>query len=638
MKRLLRIAFINPTYRVLLFLTVVSMCLLTFASQLEMFAIGIITQKGPDFFELFAPEVNGSLVKQEFVTKDELEKRWEQLDSNNKGEVTKADTMQFIKEYKSSDTLQNAIQRLNKIFPISDNLNNLALFLVFVALFKAITMFVHRFSTKIVAIRVSRDLRQQYFEHIQSLPMDFYQEHHSGTLSSRVVGDSALIAEAINAALMNYLQTPFTVVTTLILCFITSWQLSLVIFLGFPLLLFPISFLARGVKRIAKQIQQNQEQFAAVLIDFLSGIQTVKVFAMEDFSLKKYRELNERMASLEKRSARYDLSTRPVVHTIAMFFLAFALLYGLYVLGMAVSEVLFYSGLLYLFYEPVKKFAEENTRIQRGIAAADRMFEVMDLKPKICDEVGASELNDFDGPIEFDQVWFRYTDQWVLKGVSFNINKGETVAIVGPTGAGKSSIVQLLPRLYDIEKGDIRINGKSIRQYTQKSLREKIAFVPQRPFLFLDTITTNISFGRKYSPEQVLKAAKKAHADEFISRLPKGYATEISETGKNFSGGQQQRLAIARALVKDSPILIMDEATSSLDTVSENQIKEAIQTLKGQVTQIIIAHRLSTIDHADKIIYLEKGEKVAEGTKEALLQTCPGFRHMWEMMHTSRNN
>lgn len=636
MKRLLSIAFKNPRYRILLFLTVISMCFLTFASQLEMFALGIITQKGPDFFELFAPEVNGQLQKTESITKSELDTRWDQLDLDNKNIVTKSETMQFMRRFKSSDMLQNAIQTMNRIFPISDNLNNLALFLIFVALYKAITLFIHRFSTKLVAINVSRDLRKNYFEHIQSLPMDFYQQHNIGTLSSRVVGDAASIAEAINAALMNYLQTPFTVITTLTLCFITSWKLSLIIFLGFPLLIFPITFLAKGVKRISKQIQQNQERFASVLIDFLSGIQTVKVFAMEDFSLKKYRELNERMASLEKRSARYDLSTRPVVHTIAMFFLAVALLYGLYVLNMAVSEVLFYSGLLYLFYEPIKKFAEENTRIQRGIVAADRMFEVMDLKPQITDDIGADELGQFDDSIVFDQVWFRYADQWILKGLSFEIKKGETVAIVGPTGAGKSTIVQLLPRLYEIQKGEIRIDGKPIRSYTQKSLRERIAFVPQKPFLFLDTVAANIAFGRGYTSEQVYDAAKKAHADEFISRLPNGYATEVAETGKNLSGGQQQRLAIARALVKNAPILVMDEATSSLDNVSENHIKHAIQKLRGQVTQIIIAHRLSTIDHADKIIYLEKGEKVAEGTKDALLLSCPGFRLMWEMMQVAK--
>ncbi len=198
--------------------------------------------------------------------------------------------------------------------------------------------------------------------------------------------------------------------------------------------------------------------------------------------------------------------------------------------------------------------------------------------------------------------------------------------------------MQLLPRLYDLEQGQIRIDGQCIKTFTQKSLRDNIAFIPQRPFLFLDTVAGNISYGKNYSDTEISEAARKAHAEEFILDLAQGYQTELSETGKNLSGGQQQRLAIARALVKSAPILIMDEATSSLDNVSENHIKTAIAELRGQVTQVIIAHRLSTIEDADKIIYLDKGEKIAEGTKDELLKSCEGFRNMWEMMHTQKKD
>lgn len=609
-----------------------AMCLLTFASQLEIFTLGVITKKGPDFFELFAPIKDGKLIKTDEVTYNQMSERFNQIDVNQQGLITKNETARFFNQWRHRDIIETAMNFLDRQFDISQNLLHLAVMIVAVALFKAITLFTHRFTTRLVAIRISCDLRQEYFEHIQSLPMSFYQQYNIGSLSSRVVGDAALIAEAINACLVNYLQTPFTVISTLTLCFLTSWQLSLIIFLGFPFIVFPIIFLARRVKRISKQIQQNQERFASVLIDFLAGIQTVKVFAMEDFSLRKYREQNQHMAALEKKSARYDLSSRPIVHTIGMMFLATALMYGLYILRMSVAEVLFYCGLLYIFYEPIKKFAEENSHIQRGLAAAERLFEVMELKPQIEDRDGAEELASLEGDIEFDRVSFRYGDQWVLKDVSFKIKKGESVALVGPTGAGKSTIAQLLPRLYDVQKGEVRINGKPIATYTQKSLREQIAFVPQKPCLFLDTITANISFGRDFTKEQVEIAARKAHAEEFIHLLPNGYATEIAEGGKNLSGGQQQRLAIARALVKDAPILIMDEATSALDAVSEYHIKTAIRQLKGQVTQIIIAHRLSTIEDVDRIIYIEKGQKVAEGNKEELLRTCPGFKKMWDIM------
>lgn len=628
MRKLFRIAFKNRKNRLMLFLTAIAMCFLTVASQLEILAIGVITQKGPELFDVLG--VKG----EETIAKNSLEQKFAVIDKEGKGFITKQDVTTYLTERKNGGTIDKLMLSISKVLPLSGNVAGLAMMLIVVAIIKSLSLFLHRFTTRLVAIRVSQALRQNYFEHIQSLPMSFFQQYNIGSLSSRAVGDASQIAESINACLVNYLQTPFTVISTLTLCFITSWQLSLIIFLGFPLIVVPIVFLTKGVKRISKQLQQNQEKFASVLIDFLAGIQTVKVFAMEDFSLKKYLEQNEKMAALEKKSARYDLSTSPIVHIIGMCFLATALLYGLYVLHMTLPEVFFYCGMLYFFYMPIKKFAEENAHIQRGIAAAERMFEVLDLKPHIQDKEDAKELNIFNHEIKFQDVWFRYEDKWILKGLNFSVKKGETVAIVGPTGAGKSTIVQLLPRLYDLEKGQILIDGKCVTSFTQKSLRDQIAFISQKPFLFLDTIFANISYGKNYSLDEIETAAKKAHAEEFILELPKGYDTELSETGKNLSGGQQQRLAIARALVKKAPILIMDEATSSLDNVSENKIKEAIKELKGEVTQLIIAHRLSTIEHADKIIYLDKGEKVAEGTKEHLLATCEGFKTMWDMMHS----
>lgn len=624
MKRLLLIAFKNRTYRLLIALTIFCMCLLTIASNLEIFALGVITRKGPDVFEFFG--------KQDVIRKDEVEKRFAEI---GKEVITREEAREYMARQKSPDIIERAIRSVNRVVPITGNLRNLAIMLFFIALFKAAMLFIHRFMTRLVVIRISRDLRQNYFEHIQSLQMNFFQQFDSGSLSSRVVSDAVLIADAINSCLMNYLQTPILVVTSLTLCFLTSWQLSLIIFFGFPLVIVPIVILSKHVKRIATQIQKNQERFASVLIDFLAGIQTVKIFAREEFSLKKYRAHNLHMARLERKSAGYDLSARPVVHAIGMFFLATALVYGLYVLQLNVSVVLFYCGTLYVFYEPIKKFAEENNRIQQGIAAAERMFEVMDIKPQIEDHKGAVNLTTFSNRLEFDHVWFRYEEKWILKDVSFTVEKGQTVAIVGPTGSGKSTIVQLIPRLYEVERGEIRIDGQPLSAYTQKSIRENIAFVPQRPFLFLDTIAENISFGQAFSEEAIEEAAKQAHADEFIRELPNGYQTQLSETGKNLSGGQQQRLAIARALVKEAPLLIMDEATSSLDTISENAIKRAISQLHGKVTQIIIAHRLSTIEDADKIIYLDHGRKIAEGTKEELLEKCKEFRLMWEMLHTS---
>lgn len=629
MLRIFRATLRQRKHLFLILATLISMLCVTFSSQMEIFTIGVLTKKGPDFFELFGPVEDGKLTYAEFVDKEALDQRFKEIADKNFEGVTHHSASRWLDKKKKNDLFHQGYAFLDRVFSFTKDFRFLALLIIIVALFRAVTLFFHRLCTKFLAIRINRDLRQSYFEHIQTLPLSFYQKYHMGSLSSRAVSDASLISEAINSCLTNYIQTPFTVLSTLGLCFLSSWELSLVVFLGFPLIVYPILFLARRIKNIAKQLQKNQEDFASILIDFLSGIQTIKLFAMEDVSLKKYKTRNDGVARLEKRAARYDVSSRPIVHTIGMFFLGFALLWGLYGLNMSVSEVLVYCGFLYIFYEPIKKFAEENGNIQKGIAACERMQEVMSIKPDIKDAPDAISLTGFQDEIVFDDVWFKYDQCWILEGVSFTIKKGQKVALVGPTGAGKSTVAHLIPRLYDIQKGRILIDGHPVTAYTQKSLRDQIAFVPQKSFLFFDTIAENIAFGREHSLEEVQDAAIKAHADEFISRMPKTYHTPLLEAGKNLSGGQQQRLAIARALFKKAPILVMDEATSSLDTTSEYNIKQALKELHGEVTQLIIAHRLTTIQDADKIIYLDHGKKVAEGTFEELLATFPPFQTMW---------
>ncbi len=633
MKELLKTACAKSHYVWLFLFTMAASLLCTFAGQLEMFSLGVITKKGPDFFELFAPVENGVLTSANEVDRNQLVKRFDEIDADSKGTITRHETEQFIASNKKIGFIQKVLDRVNESFPIEKNVSYLITALIAVALFKALTLFWWKYGTRMLAINISRDLRQSYFEHLQTLPMSFYQQHNIGSISSRVVTDATMIADGINSSLINYLQTPFALITTLTLCFLVSWQLSLCVFFGLPLLVLPIIFLARRIKRISRQIQKKQETFGSVLVEFLSGIQTIKIFAMEDFSLKKYTEDNTAMAALEKRSARYDVAARPILHSIGIFCLVTALLFGLYGLNLPLYEVLFYCGLLTTVYEPIKKFAEENGRIQRGIAASERMSEVLSLVSQDSDSGRSPDITRFNTSIEFDRITFSYGPKTILHDVSFTVSKGQKVAICGPTGSGKSTIVQLLPRLYEPQNGEIRIDGTPISHYSKRSLRELLAFVPQKPFLFFDTVRENISFGRSFSEAQVLAAAKQAHAHEFIQTLPNGYDTMLLEAGKSLSGGQQQRLAIARALVKEAPILIMDEATSSLDAVSEEKIKLALKETKGKTTQIIIAHRLSTIEDADLIIYIEQGKKIAEGTKDELLAHCEPFRTMWQLLH-----
>lgn len=629
MKLLLKAALRVHRHLSLFIITFGALIGLTVASQMEMFTIGVISDTGADFFALFTSKDKEG-TQRDYVTQEDIQDNWKKIDKEKTGKITKDDAQSYMIRKTGNNPLKRVMYQIKRHLHFEENIKAFVTLLLMVALVKAFFLFFSRYTTQILSIRISRDLRQQYFSHLQHQPMNFFQKYNIGTLSSRITGDANQIASSINSFLINYIQAPFTIASTLLACFWMSWQLSLVIFFGLPLIVMPVIFVTRKVKRITRQLQKNQEKFTSVLIDFLAGIQTVKVFAMEAFSFKKYQEQNVQMAKLESKTAKYDLLTRPILHTITTGCLATVILVGLHVLEMRFSELVVFVGLLHLFYEPVKKFAEENSNIQKGVVAAERMYEVLNLKPQIVDSPGAQPLSGFQGKVEFDKVWFKYDDKWILKDLSFTVNKGETVALVGSTGAGKSTIVQLLPRLYDIQKGEIRIDGKPLQGYTQKSLREHIAFVPQKPFLFYDTIAANIAYGKSFTQEEILRAAKKAHAHEFVKDLPQTYDTMLAETGKNFSGGQQQRLAIARALVKDAPILILDEATSSLDAVSENKIKMAIKELHGEITQILIAHRLCTIEYADRIIYLEEGEKIAEGTKEELLSSCAPFKLLWE--------
>ncbi|HAZ15632.1 MAG: ABC transporter ATP-binding protein [Chlamydiae bacterium GWC2_50_10] len=638
MKLLLKAALHHRKHFTLLIFTFLTLFALTIASQMEMFALGILSSNGADFFALFSPKKEEVIRSHDAISLHDVKVKWHEIDTEGSGIITKEKAAAYMEKRRETNPLNWILRNTAKTFHLSDNINVLIGLLVVIAVFKAIWLFLSRFTTQLFAIRISRDLRQRYFEHIQSLPMSFYQEYNIGSLSSRVVGDAGQIASSLNSSVTNFLQTPFTIVTSLLVCFYLSWQLSLVILVGLPMIIMPIVFLAKRVKRVTRQLQLNQERFASVLIDFLAGIQTVKIFAMELFSRKKYEEQNDRMAVLESKTAKYALLTRPILHAITTLCIAGVVIFGLYTLGMPLSQLIVFSGMLHLAYEPVKKFADENANIQRGVVAAERMFEVLNIKPHIEDQDGALELSGFNDSIEFDRVWFRYQGEWILKDVSFTVRKGQTVAIVGPTGAGKSTIVQLLPRLYEVQKGEIRIDGKPLNAYTQKSLRENIAFVSQRPFLFYDTVAANISFGRHFSQEEIENSAKRAHAHEFIKELPDKYHTMLTDAGQNLSGGQQQRLAIARALLKDAPVLILDEATSALDAISENRIKSAIFDLHGEVTQILIAHRLGTIEHADKIIYLEKGEKIAEGSKKELLKHCVEFRQMWEALYRTEKS
>lgn len=617
----------------LVVLTLVSMVMLTVSSQLEIFSLGLVTNRGVDFFKLFQDHTEKvDNFEESKVTREHLEKIWPMIDKDGQGEIRKSDALRYMARYDKESFFQNLAARIDKAMGFSQNVLFLVVFLVAVAAIKAVAFFFQGYTTSLVSIRVSQQMRQDYFDHIQTLPMSFYNHYNIGSLSTRVAGDAGTIAQAINSLLTNYFQTPLTILTSLFLLYKISAPLFMLIFFGLPVLVVPIVILTKRVKRISRVVQSRREQFAHVLYEFLAGIQTIKSFAMEAFSSQKYSIHNDNVVMLEEKSSRYGLLLRPILHFLGTLFLSAVILWGFYVAKLNLSEILLFCGVLYVAYEPIKKFAEENMRIQLGVVAAERLYEVLSIKPDIQDHPNAKSVTTFENEIQFKDVWFRYHDNqdWVLKDFNLTIKRGEFVALVGPTGCGKSTLVQLLLRLYDVQKGDILIDGTSLKEIKQASLRNLVSSVPQKPFLFLDTIAANIAFGQACDQNRLIHAAKSAMAIDFIQALPQGFETEIKETGKDLSGGQQQRLAIARALYRESPILVLDEATSALDVMTEDKIKKVLHELRHHMTQIVVAHRLSTIEAADKIVYIEKGVKMAEGSVSVLLDTCQPFYHMWQ--------
>lgn len=623
MKNLFKAAFNNSKYYgwfVCSLITLVGVCI---ADQLELITLGIIVDKGPDFFSLFG--------KTELVSKEAYDHLWNTLDPNQSGFISKQDVQTFVQQDNNMHFLQKVFHKIAQTFDLETyKVQKIVLLLLSVALFKGFLLFYSRYITKVLGIKISRDIRQQYFNHIQKLSMRFYQKYNIGSLSTRIVGDADQIAFAIHSCITKYVQMPFIALSSFSMCLYLSWKLSCIIFLVVPMIVIPVLILTRKVKKGTISLQKNRDGFASVLIDFLQGIETIKIFCMEKFTHKKYVEKNDEIEKIDSKITRYDMLMRPILHGVTTVCFVSILLTGLYIWKIPLAELLIFCGFLHLFYEPLRKFADENANIQKGIVAADRLYEVLNIQPEIVDIPSAKKIQDFHEEIVFDDVWFRYEDTWVIKGLSFSIKKSETVAIVGSTGSGKSTILHLLSRLYDPQKGKILIDGVSLTEVTQKSLRSILSYVPQRPFLLQDSVFSNISYGKKLEMGDVIEAAKKAHAHEFIAKLPDKYMSQIAEMGKNLSGGQQQRLAIARALAKKSPLLLLDEATSSLDSLSEKNIKKAIKDLQGQVTQIIVAHRLSTIEHADRIIYVENGKKIAEGTQQELYKQNASFRSMWE--------
>ncbi|HRR67849.1 MAG TPA: lipid A export permease/ATP-binding protein MsbA [Desulfomonilia bacterium] len=489
---------------------------------------------------------------------------------------------------------------------------------------KALSDYFSYFFMADVGQRVIMNVRDALYGHIQTLSMPYFISTPTGVLISRITNDVNMIQSSVTNAVTEFIREALKLVGLVVVVFYRSAELALIAMIVFPLVIYPISQFGKMLKRYSTKSMKVMGDVMSILDEGISGIRIVKAYNMEEHEKRRFSTENRRYyRNWMKRIAVRAVSS-PLMELIAGLSGAFILWYGgMKVVAGTLSAGDFASFILAvgMLYSPIRKLNTVNIEIQEGIAAAKRIFNVLDTMPEIADKPDAIDLGVVDGEFEFQDVSFTYTgEEYALRGVSFKAEKGSRIALVGESGSGKTTIANLLPRLFETTSGRIIVGGSDIRNVTMKSLRMNIAMVTQEMVLFNDTIRANIAYGTENaSEESVIEAARAAHAHEFIMQMPQGYDTIVGESGVRLSGGQRQRICIARAIVRDAPILILDEATSSLDTESEREVQAALEKLMKNRTTLIIAHRLSTIIRADRIIVLHKGKIVEQGTHQELI-------------------
>lgn len=499
--------------------------------------------------------------------------------------------------------------------------------IVAVSIAKGLSGYGNSYYMGFVGQRLLTDLRKKLFDHILRLPVDFFTKTPSGQLTSRLINDINTLQNTVTDTLAHLIKQSFTLFALAIVVLTMDWELALVACIALPLAVYPALKMARRMKRIAKKGFSTIGNLNALLHETISGIRVVKAFGMEGYESDKFTEKNERLSGYMIRAIKVKGISSPLMEALSSIGFAATLLYAS---NRITNDTLrpenfisFYAAVI-MMYQPLKHINKAFLSIQQGVAAATRVFEVFDAKTEVYDKEGTEDITAVRESIELRGVRFSYGEKEVLKGIDLLVRRGEVVALVGSSGSGKTTLVNLIPRFYDVTEGALLIDGKDVRDFKLSALRPLIAVISQDVTLFNDTILKNIDYGGSGGSgkptSEVQAAAKAANADGFISRLPQGYGTMVGERGMMLSGGERQRLSIARAILKDAPILIMDEATSSLDSESEREVQRGLKNLMEGRTAFVIAHRLSTVKNADKIVVLKEGEVVECGTHSELLK------------------
>lgn len=475
-----------------------------------------------------------------------------------------------------------------------------------------------------VGSRVVTDIRDALYRHVQKLSLAFFHRMTTGMLMSRIANDIGILQRAVSDAIAKIFMNIFIIIGLTAVAFYQNWRLATICFLILPWVLFPMTRFGKKSKRYSRRSQEKIGHISTFLTETISGNRIVKAFCMEEYETRRFAVENNRLFRIKLKTIKVMALSSPVMEIFGGIMAAATIYYGgASVIRGDITTGQFFSfvAALGMLYKPVKSLNKVNQQIQEAMAAAIRVFAIFDTLPDIVDKPNATFMPPLRVSIEFKNVSFAYEEKPVLRNVTFAIKAGEVLAIVGPSGAGKTTIANLLLRFYDVTEGGIFIDGVNIQERTIKSLREQIALVTQDIILFNDSVFNNIAYGSyKKSEREVIAAAQAAFAHDFIERMPQGYRTIIGEQGARLSGGQRQKIAIARAILKGAPILILDEATSSLDSRSEKEVQSALENLMRGKTTIMIAHRLATIRFAHRIIVMSGGTIVEEGTHEELLQ------------------
>ncbi|PAD75883.1 ABC transporter ATP-binding protein [Paenibacillus campinasensis] len=498
--------------------------------------------------------------------------------------------------------------------------------------------YLRQYFAQFITSRILFDMRNRLYAHLQRLSLRYYQNTKVGEGISRFINDVEQSKNLVEVGMMNIWLDMFTLLFVLIIMFFMNPMLTLVSIAVLPLYALAVNLLYKRLKKLTKDRSQALAGIQAYLHERIQGISVIRSFTLERYDRNKFEGINGNFLNKAMAQTKWNALTFSVINTLTDIAPILVIGYGGYRViqgDLTLGTFVAFFGYLERMYAPLRRLINSSTVLTQASASLERVQELLDEPYDIVDAPNARKL-DKAGQIQFDRVWFRYSDEngWVLKDINLTIEQGQTVAFVGMSGGGKSSLIGLIPRFYDVQQGAVRINGQDVKELTLESLRGSVGMVLQDNFLFSGSVRENIMFGNPEAPEEeIIAAAKAANAHDFIMQLPQGYDTEVGERGVKLSGGQKQRLAIARVFLKDPDILVLDEATSALDLESEHLIQQALQSLSSNRTTLIVAHRLSTITHADQIVVLENGQITEQGTHQQLMDREGSYARLYNVQH-----